>query len=120
MSTGWEFIEAKEGFIAYVADEDILASFNGSTWSSVTGQAEWALNFSADGDVYIPAEVAMTISQGNAAIGTGTLAYEKSTTADPGTFSGTTLPVTLQAGAWLKVSATSVTGFVATHLKRTA
>jgi hypothetical protein len=62
----------------------------------------------------------MTISQGNAAIGTGTLAYEKSTTADPGTFSGTTLPVTLQAGAWLKVSATSVTGFVATHLKRTA
>jgi hypothetical protein len=62
----------------------------------------------------------MTVDEGNAAIGTGTLAYEKSTTADPGTFSSTTLPATLEAGAWLKISASGVTGFVACHLVRTA
>jgi hypothetical protein len=82
--------------------------------------AEWAPNFTSDGDLYIPAVAAMTIGQGNAEIGTGTIAYEKSTNAAPETFSSTTLPVTLEAGAWLKVSASSVTGFVATHLKRTA
>jgi hypothetical protein len=62
----------------------------------------------------------MTISQGNAQIGTGTLAYAKSTSGAPDTFSATTLPATLQAGAWLKVTASAVTGFVATHLVRTA
>lgn len=82
--------------------------------------AEWAPNFTSDGDLYIPAVVAMTIDQGNAAIGTGTITFEKSTAAAPGTFSSTTLPATLEAGAWLHVNAASVTGFVATHLKRTA
>jgi hypothetical protein len=81
---------------------------------------EWAPNFTADGSVYIPADEAMTISQGNAAIGTGTLTYEKSTNASPGTFSSTTLPATLEAGAWLRVIATGVSGFRATHLVRTA
>jgi hypothetical protein len=82
--------------------------------------SEWAPNFTGDSDVYIPAVEAMTIDEGNAQIGTGTLAYEKSTTADPDAFSSTTLPATLEAGAWLKVSATGVTGFVAAHLVRTA
>jgi hypothetical protein len=81
---------------------------------------EWAPNFTADGSVYIPADEAMTISQGNAAIGTGTLTYEKSTNAAPGTFASTTLPATLEAGAWLRVIATGVSGFRATHLVRTA
>jgi hypothetical protein len=81
---------------------------------------EWAPNFTADGSVYIPADEAMTISQGNAAIGTGALTYEKSTNAAPGTFSSTTLPATLEAGAWLRVIATGVSGFRATHLVRTA
>jgi hypothetical protein len=81
---------------------------------------EWAPNFTADGSVYIPADEAMTISQGNAEIGTGTLTYEKSTNAAPGTFSSTTLPATLEAGAWLRVIATGVSGFRATHLVRTA
>lgn len=80
----------------------------------------WTINFTADGDAYIAADVAMTIDVGVAAIGTGTLAYEKSTTAAPGTFSSTTLPATLQAGAWLKVSVSSLTGFKAVELKRTA
>lgn len=91
-----------------------------STANALNGAAEWAPNFTADGDVYIPAVVAMTIDEGNAAIGTGTLTYEKSTAAAPGTFATTTLPATLEAGAWLKVSAASVTGFVAAHLVRTA
>jgi hypothetical protein len=86
----------------------------------VTSAKEWAPNFTAAGDLYIPAIVAMTVDQGNAAIGTGTITYFKSTAAAPSTFSSTTLPATLEAGAWLKVTAASVTGFVATHLKRTA
>jgi hypothetical protein len=91
-----------------------------STTLSVVSAKEWAITFTAAGDAYIPAVVAMTIDQGNANIGTGTIAVLKSTTASPGTFSSTTLPATLQAGAWLKVSASSVTGFCATHLVRTA
>lgn len=86
--------------------------------SSQTAQ-EWAPNFTDDGDVYIPAAVAMTIDQGNAPVGTGSLAYEKSTAGAPGTFAATSLPATLQAGAWLKVSASSVTGFLAAHLVQT-
>lgn len=82
--------------------------------------AEWTPNFSADADLYIPAAVAMTIDEGNAPLGTGSLAYEKSTTAAPGIFSSTTLPATLQAGAWLKVTATGVGSFLAAHLVRTA
>lgn len=88
--------------------------------SSATMDAEWALNWTADGDVYIPAAVAMTIDEGNAEIGTGSIVFAKSTAAAPDTFSATALPATLEAGAWLKVSASSVTAFKATHLRRTA
>jgi hypothetical protein len=80
---------------------------------------EWQPQFTAAGDYYIPARVAMTIDQGNAKIGTGTIAFTKSTAAAPATFGAATLPVTLEKGAWLKVSASAITGFVATHLKRT-
>lgn len=81
---------------------------------------KWALNFTDDGDAYIPAYEAMTVDIGTAAIGTGTLAYEKSTTASPDVFTGTSLPATLQAGAWLKVTVSGLTGFKAVELKRTA
>ena len=81
---------------------------------------EWAPNVTADADVYIPAQSAMTIDEGVAAIGGATITYEKSTAAAPSTFNPTTLPATLEAGAWLKVSFTSVTGFAASHLVRTA
>ena len=81
-------------------------------------QLEWTPNFTADGDVYIPATYAMEIALGNPKIGTGTITFEKSTAAAPGTFGSTTLPATLEAGAWLKVIAASVTGFVALHLRR--
>lgn len=79
-----------------------------------------AVNFTAAADAYIPARVAQTIAQGNAPIGTGSLAYAKSTAAAPSTFTTTTLPATLEAGAWLKVSATAVTGFLAADLYRSA
>lgn len=79
-----------------------------------------AVNFTAAADAYIPARVAQTIAQGNAPIGTGSLAYAKSTAAQPSTFTTTTLPATLEAGAWLKVSASAVTGFVAADLYRSA
>lgn len=81
---------------------------------------DWTPNFIAPGSVYIPALVAMTIDAGNPPIGSGTLAYAKSTTAAPGTFTSTTLPATLQAGAWLQVTASNIVGFVSAHLRRTA
>lgn len=80
----------------------------------------WNFNFTANGDAYIAADVAMTIDVGVAAIGTGTLAYEKSTAVAPSTFSSTSLPAALEAGAWLKVSVSGISVFKAVELKRTA
>lgn len=80
---------------------------------------EWQPNFSADGEVRIRARVAMTITQ-QATSGTGSVAYEKSTAAAPSTFSSTSSPISLEAGAWLKVSATGVSGLYAVALERTA
>lgn len=146
INTSWDFVTPWEGLFAWVADEATLIRYHSAAWGSysasggilssitalgpvlsisgttlsVSSAKEWAPNFTAAGDVYIPAIVAMTIDQGNAAIGTGTIAFSKSTAAAPSTFASTTLPATLEQGAWLKVSASAVTGFVATHLKRTA
>jgi hypothetical protein len=92
----------------------------GATGPAGNDANDFAPNFTADGSVLIPAYVAMTLSQGNAPIGTGTLTYAKSTTAAPNTFNTTSLPATLQAGAWLKVIATGVVGLFAAHIRRTA
>ena len=123
-ASGWLFANvATEGFLLYVEDESALLQYVSGAWTEFGGTSttqEWAPNFTAAADMYIPATVAMTIGQGNAKIGTGTLAYAKSTNAAPSTFASTTLPATLEAGAWLKVTASAVTGFVATHLVRTA
>lgn len=100
-----------------------LATRIAAEFGAVRGELpapDFALNFTGDSDVYIPAYQAITLSQGNGAIGTGTLAFAKSTTAAPATFASTSLPVVLEAGAWLRVSATGVSGFVATQLRRTA
>ena len=78
-----------------------------------------SFNFSADGEARFYAYEAMTLTQ-QATSGTGTIAYEKSTNAAPSTFSSTSSPISLESGAWLKVSATSVTDLVAVALKRTA
>ena len=78
-----------------------------------------AANFSADGEVRIYAQEAMTITQ-QATSGTGSVAYEKSTAAAPSTFSSTSSPIALEAGAWLKVTASSVSGLYAVALERTA
>jgi hypothetical protein len=120
LSSAWVFIEVAEGMTAYVQDEDIILFRSGSAWNVLPVFQEWAPNFSSDGELYIPALVAMTIDQANAEIGTGTITYEKSTSGAPSTFNSTTLPATLQAGAWLRVMAAGVSGFVATHLRRTA
>lgn len=96
---------------------DLSAS---SVRSILLDMQRWTINFTANGDAYIAADVAMTIDVGVAAIGTGTLAYEKSTAAAPSTFSSTTLPATLEAGAWLKVTVSALSGFKAVELKRTA
>lgn len=88
--------------------------------TAATMAAEWALNFTADGAAYIPAAEAISIGQANVAIGTGTLAFEQSSAAAPDSFAATSLPATLEPGAWLKVSASGVGAFIATHLKRIA
>jgi hypothetical protein len=100
-------------------DVKIVVNDAGDTVTLI-GLQEWAPNVTADADVYIPALVAMTIGQGSAKIGTGTVTFEKSTAAAPGTFAATALPATLEAGAWLKVSFADVAGFCADHLVRTA
>lgn len=120
MNTEWKFIDVKPGFTAYVSDEAIMIIRSASAWHQAGITDQWAPNFTSDSNLYVPALNAMTVDQGNAKIGTGTITFEKSTSAAPSTFSSTTLPVTLEAGAWLKVIATGVSGFVATHLKRTA
>lgn len=76
-------------------------------------------NFSAAGDASFYADVAMALTQ-QATSGTGSVSYEKSTAAAPTVFSATTSPITLEAGAWLRVTAASVTTRYAVHLKRTA
>lgn len=81
--------------------------------------AEWAPNFTADGEVRIFANGAMTITEVSTS-GTGTSSYEKSTTAAPGTFASTSSPVTLEDGAVLKVLATGVDTIFAVNLVRTA
>ncbi|MDR7101532.1 hypothetical protein [Croceicoccus sp. BE223] len=83
------------------------------------GSLEWVPNFTADGEVRIYASEAMTITQQGTS-GTGSVAYEKSTAAAPATFSGTSSPATLEAGAWLKVTASAVATLFAVALKRTA
>lgn len=100
-----------------------LATRIAAEFGAVRGEIaepDFALNFTGDSNVYIPAYQAMTLSQGNDAIGTGAFAFAKSTTAAPTTFTSTSLPVALEAGAWLRVSATGVSGFLATQLRRTA
>jgi hypothetical protein len=97
-----------------------ISGFDAAVDARIKLLQKWALNFTADGDAYIPAYEAMTIDAGVTAIGTGTLSYEKSTAAAPGTFVSTSLPATLEAGAWLKVSVASLAGFKAVELKRTA
>jgi hypothetical protein len=124
-ANGWLFQRVnREGFLLYIKDENIEVMWNGAAWvtsaSTYAAVTEWVPNFTSDGEMYIACAEAMTIDQGNAAIGSATITFEKSTTAAPGTFSSTTLPASVQAGAWLKVIAASVSGFVATHLVRTA
>lgn len=76
-------------------------------------------NFTAAGEARFYADEAMTLTQ-QATSGTGSIAYEKSTAAAPSTFASTSSPITLEAGAWLKATASSVTTIYAVHLKRTA
>lgn len=81
---------------------------------------DWNPNFNADGALYIAAREAMTIAVGNPPIGTGAIAYAKSTAGAPGVFANTALPATLEAGAWLRVTATGVVGFLAADIFRSA
>lgn len=124
MSTAWVFITPREGMAAWVNDENVSVAFNGTTWAQIgggasSGSATWDFNFAADGYQVIRASEAMTITQ-QATTGTGTVAYEKSTAAAPDTFASTTSPITLEAGAKLKVTASSVAATYAVHLERTA
>lgn len=93
-----------------------VPQWNGSAF--VGAAFTWDFNFTADGDGYIRANEAMTVTLGGT-IGTGTLAYAKSTAGAPSTFNATTLPATLEAGAFLKVTVSGLSGFVALQIVRT-
>jgi hypothetical protein len=100
------------------------ANFATTVTNSLAAKADltdlsWTPNFSSDGEIRFRADEAMTLTQ-QATSGTGSIAYEKSTAAAPGTFSSTSSPITLEAGAWLKATASSVSSIYAVHLKRTA
>jgi hypothetical protein len=100
---------------------DATAARNAINAPSIQSFAQ-SINFTADGSAYVPVRVQIQLGQGNAPLGTGTLAYAASTAADPGTFNAVTLPVTVQGGAWLRVTASGIPagGFLAVDLYRTA
>lgn len=79
---------------------------------------EWTPNWTDDGSLYIAAKEAMTIVGGVPPIGTGTISFAKSTYAAPDTFNSTSLPVDLEKGAWLKITASGVSDHLAMHLYR--
>jgi hypothetical protein len=97
-----------------------LAALELELTAAIIARDQWAPNWTADGSFKLPIFEAMTVSQGNAAVGAGTITFEKSTAAAPNVFVATALPVALEAGAWLKVTAVDVIDHLATHLKRTA
>lgn len=120
--TAWSF----DSTVVTTAGRAILDDANAAAQRATLGLGTaatmampWTPNFTADGEVRFYADEAMTVTQ-QATSGTGSVAYQKSTAASPGTFSSTTSPITLEAGAWLKVVASSVSSIFAVHLKRTS
>lgn len=82
-----------------------------------------SFNFTGTATAIFRADEAMTLTEQDTS-GTGSHSYEKSTSASPDTYSSTASPISLQAGAKLKVIATagsaSATDPYAVHMKRTA
>lgn len=116
------FSAKAETFVEWLAD--LPASLNEfvdwlNSYSPPSSRELWNPNFTDDGEVRIYADVAMTITQ-LATSGSGTVSYEKSTSGSPASFNATTSPITLQAGAWLKVIGSDVEALFAVALKRTA
>lgn len=87
--------------------------------SSLAHAPTWDFNFADSGVSYIYAPAAMTVTEQSTS-GTGTISYEKSTAAAPDTYAAASSPITLEAGAKLRVTASAVAGTVAAHLERTA
>lgn len=79
-----------------------------------------AMYWTANGDIYFRAHEAMTLAASPQEAGTGTLAYEKAVNATPTSFSGTSLPISLATGDVLKVTCSSISGFKALTLARSA
>jgi hypothetical protein len=123
------FAELKVAVGAYAPGGTDVAVADGGTGASTAAGARTNLglanlgtalpltfNFTDAGDAYFYADEAMTLTE-QATTGAGSVSYEKGTTAAPDTFTSTSSPISLQAGAWLKVTADDA---VAVHLKRTA
>lgn len=111
---------AKYGSLTDV--ETFIQMFDQTASTDLLGSWQYAPNWADNGSIYIPAALAMTLDlTGAPSIGTGTLAFAKSTGAAPDVFTDTTLPVDLEAGSWLRVTLSGLSGgFYAAHLLRTA
>lgn len=85
--------------------------------SGIGGSAAqtWDFNFTGAATAKIRANAAMTIAEADTS-GTGTVAYTKSTGAAPDTFTATSAPVTLEAGAKLAITVSDVVDHFAVHL----
>lgn len=124
------------GILSPLADGDNFYAWRGSVPYRTTAEAikdyvqdaggiglPLTFPFADDGVNFFYAEEDMTLTQ-VASRGSGTITYAKSTAAAPATFSNTTSPIDLEAGAWLRVTADlsgpSPSNPLVVQLKRTA
>jgi hypothetical protein len=66
INTAWVFITAKEGFIAWVDDEDVVIAYNGATWASLGSAAGALLAANNLSDVVSAATSATNLGLGTA------------------------------------------------------
>jgi hypothetical protein len=98
--------------------DTVIVTENGGRGTPGRDAFDYVLNFTLPTSAYLPALTAMTIDLGLAPIGSGSVDYAASSAAAPADFVPTTLPVTLEAGSWLRASSDDVVGFLAVHLRK--
>lgn len=114
-------ISKASGVVSIDAAENDAPTLNGSGGGGggTPALAPVAFSFDDNGSAYLVAPEAMTLAAGSEG-GVGTVAYAKALAADTTSFSAASLPVSLAAGDVLRVSVSSISGYKAIALDRTA